>query len=202
MNTQNTLLAVTGASGSVYAQNFIRKIGNSTSQATDSAQGTIKLYVIFTETAKEVFLHETGCSYADFSRTVSTGNPNIHFISNTDFHFKYASGSHRLDCMVVLPCSMGTLGRIAQGLSLDLIGRIADVQLKERRKLILVPREAPYNLLHLRNMTALTEAGAIITPASPSFYARPQTLEELTDSFTERILELSGINPLSEKYRW
>ncbi len=188
-----TLLAVTGASGAVYAKSFIEKM-------TGIRSG---LYVIFTETAKEVFRHETGISYTDFTRSVTLKHSgNITFISNSDFNFKYASGSNILECMIILPCSMGSLARIAQGLSIDLIGRIADVQLKERRKLIIVPRESPYNLIHLRNMTALTEAGAIIAPASPSFYAKPGTLEDLADSFTERILELSGTETLSQKYRW
>lgn len=199
---KNILLAVTGASGSVYALTFIRMLTQYNRMLRSAAQPSVTLYVVFTETAKEVFLYETGIDYASFQASVMQEDPHVHFISNTDFHFKYASGSHKLDCMVVLPCSMGSLGRMAQGLSLDLIGRIADVQLKERRPLILVPRETPYNLIHLRNMMALTEAGAIIAPASPSFYARPQSLDELTNSFTERILELSGIKPLSEKYRW
>lgn len=202
MTPKNILLAVTGASGSVYPLTFIQKLILFHRSVGSSAQPPVTLYVIFTETAKAVFEHETGLCYSDFESKITREDPLIHFVSNTDFQFKYASGSHRLNCMVVLPCSMGSLGRMAQGLSLDLIGRVADVQLKERRPLLLVPREAPYNLLHLRNMVTLTEAGAIIAPASPSFYTRPQTLDELTDSFTERILELSGIQPLSEKYRW
>ena len=104
--------------------------------------------------------------------------------------------------MVVLPCSMGTLGRIAASLSSDLIGRIADVQLKERRRLIICPRETPYNTIHIKNMLTLSECGAIIAPVSPSFYIRPNNIEELVESFTERIAELAQIATMSNKYKW
>lgn len=186
------VLAVTGASGAVYAKRFLEKFPEA---------GT-ELSVLFTETGKAVFRHETGVSYEDFRQSVNETRKNIRFIPNSDFGFKYASGSNILDCMVVLPCSMGSLARIAQGVSTDLIGRIADVQLKERRKLILIPRESPYSLIHLRNMTVLAEAGALIAPASPSFYAKPEQINTLVDSFTERIMEISGIAGLSPEYRW
>jgi 4-hydroxy-3-polyprenylbenzoate decarboxylase len=102
--------------------------------------------------------------------------------------------------MILCPCSMGLLARIAQGISDDVITRAADVMLKERRKLILVPREMPYNLIHLRNMTALTEAGAIICPATPSFYHQPSTITEVADTVVDRILDLAGV-PIKTK-RW
>lgn len=205
--TKHIVLAVTGASGAIYAKKAIEKICEN--NCNPSAQyPSVHLSVIFTQTAKEVFAHETGCSYEEFvehstntaSQTAST--PCITFIDNTNFHHKYASGSNKLDALIILPCSMGSLARIAQGLSADLIGRIADVQLKERRPLLLVPREAPYSLIHLRNMTSLTEAGATIIPASPSFYSIPQTLNDLIDSFVERILDIAGIAPLKDQYKW
>lgn len=186
------VLAVTGASGAIYAKRFMERF----------PEAGIDLSVLFTETGKAVFRHETGISYEDFKQSISGKRTHIRFIPNSDFGFKYASGSNVLDCMVVLPCSMGSLARIAQGVSTDLIGRIADVQLKERRKLILVPRESPYSLIHLRNMTALTEAGAVIAPASPSFYAKPEQIHTLVDSFSERIMEIAGIAGLSPQYRW
>jgi 4-hydroxy-3-polyprenylbenzoate decarboxylase len=102
--------------------------------------------------------------------------------------------------MVIIPCSMGTLGRIASGVSDDLITRAADVILKERKKLILVVRENPYNLIHLRNMTLLTEAGAIVAPATPSFYSLPQTIDDVVDTVVNRILDLAGFE--HQGYRW
>ena len=191
------LLAVTGASGSLYARRLMEKA---------AALPETDLWVIFTETAKEVWRHETGKPWPGennlYKGTTGQTNGRIHFTENNDFRFKYASGSNRLDCMIILPCSMGTLGRIAGGISADLIGRIADVQLKEKRPLLLVPREAPYNLIHLRNMTALCEAGATIIPASPSFYSRPHSLEDLIDLFTERLLETAGFGSGEERFRW
>lgn len=112
----------------------------------------------------------------------------------------FASGSARYDAMIVCPCSMGLMGRIAQGVSNDLTTRAADVMLKERRRLILVPRDAPYNLIHLENMRALTLAGAIICPASPSFYSRPQTIEEVAATVVDRVIDLAGLEISS--YRW
>ena len=104
--------------------------------------------------------------------------------------------------MVVLPCSMGMLGRIAAGTADDAIARMADVQLKERRPLILVPRETPLNLIHLRNMVTLTEAGAVIAPAAPAFYTRPDSLDKLVDNFVARLLQLAGLQPLDKQYKW
>jgi flavin prenyltransferase len=102
--------------------------------------------------------------------------------------------------MIIIPCSMGTLGRIASGVSGDLMTRSADVMLKERKKLILVTRETPYNLIHLNNMKLLTEAGAIIFPASPSFYSKPDTIEALVMTVVDRVLRLAGLQ--TEGYRW
>jgi len=113
----------------------------------------------------------------------------------------FVSGSARFDSMVVIPASMGTIGRIAHGTSDSTVARAADVFLKERRRLILVPRESPYNLIHLRNMATLTEAGATIIPASPSFYTKPKTITELVDTVVARILDHLGIDHQLVK-RW
>lgn len=112
----------------------------------------------------------------------------------------FASGSGQYDTMIIAPCSMGTLGRIASGISNDLITRAADVVLKERRKLICMARETPYNLIHIRNMEAITLAGGIICPATPSFYSMPKTIEEVAATVTDRILDLAGFD--ISTYRW
>lgn len=116
-------------------------------------------------------------------------------------HVPFTSGSARFDAMVIVPCSMGTLGRIASGSSEDCILRAADVFLKERRKLILVPREMPWNLIQARNAVTVTEAGAIVLPASPSFYSRPKSIEELVDTVVFRILDHVGL-PVTGAPRW
>jgi 4-hydroxy-3-polyprenylbenzoate decarboxylase len=118
-----------------------------------------------------------------------------------DFMAPFASGSGKYDAMIICPCSMGTLGRIASGVSDDLMTRASDVMLKERRKLILVVRETPYNLIHINNMKTITEAGGIICPATPSFYSRPQNMEQLAATVTDRALELAGIT-LPDTYSW
>ena len=117
-----------------------------------------------------------------------------------DFMAPFASGSAQYDTMIICPCSMGQMGRIAAGLSTDLVGRAADVMLKERRKLILVPRDTPYNLIHIRNMETITLAGGIICPASPSFYSRPDSFEALAATVTDRVLDLAGFK--LDTYRW
>jgi 4-hydroxy-3-polyprenylbenzoate decarboxylase len=112
----------------------------------------------------------------------------------------FASGSGQFDTMMIVPCSMGTLGRIATGISNDLITRAADVILKERRKLICVVRETPYNLIHIKNMEAVTLAGGIICPATPSFYSKPASIEEVAATVIDRIIDLAGLK--QETYRW
>lgn len=127
-------------------------------------------------------------------------DPRIRIFDNDDLFAPPASGSADYDAMAVVPCSVGTLGRIACGVSQSLIERAADVMLKERRRLVLVVRETPLSLIHLRNMTALTEAGAVVLPASPGFYARPSSVEELCRSVAERVTALLGIS--GPRYRW
>lgn len=120
--------------------------------------------------------------------------------STTDFHAPFASGSGQFNTMIIIPCSMGTLGRIATGVSNDLITRAADVVLKERRKLICVVRDTPYNLIHIRNMETITLAGGIICPATPSFYSVPKTIEEVASTVVDRVLDLAGIDV--KTFRW
>jgi flavin prenyltransferase len=122
------------------------------------------------------------------------------FYDKRDFNAPFASGSARYDTVIVCPCSMGMLGRIASGVSNDLLTRAADVALKERRKLILVTRETPLSLIHLRNMTTVTEAGGIICPAVPSFYSNPKTIEEVVCTVVDRVLDLAGLE--QQTYRW
>ena len=181
---RNVVLAVTGASGAVYARRFLERA---------SAAGNAAVHLLMTDTAREVWRHELGAGHIEGSCSI---------LENNRFDSPFCSGSAAADVMVVMPCSMGTLARIAAGTADDAVARIADVQLKERRPLILVPRETPLNLIHLRNMVTLTEAGAVIAPAAPGFYHRPESLDSLVDAFVSRILELAGIAPLDEAFRW
>ncbi len=177
---KNVVLAVTGASGACYARRFLERA---------RALPGVALHVVLTDTAREIWRHELGCE------------PPVG-LDNRRFDAPFCSGSAAADVMVVLPCSMGMLARIAAGTADDAIARMADVQLKERRPLIIVPRETPISLIHLRNMTALTEAGAVIAPAAPGFYTRPADLDTLVDGFVSRLLQVAGLAPLDDAYRW
>lgn len=179
------LVAATGASGSIYFKMVLDKLASARDQWDEVS-------VVMSDNAKDVWRTELGTSgYEDYP---------FRYFSKTDFSAPFASGSGKYDTMIVVPCSMGTLSRIATGASNDLITRAADVILKERRKLICVVRETPYNLIHIRNMEALTLAGGIICPATPSFYSRPQTLEEAVATVADRVLDLAGID--ISTYRW
>jgi flavin prenyltransferase len=179
------VVAITGASGAIYAQLLLEKLLKLKEQWTEVA-------VIMTENAKEVWKTELGNNnYNDLPYT---------FYSQQDFGASFASGSGQFNTMIIIPCSMGTLGRVANGISNDLITRAADVILKERRKLICVARDMPYNLIHIRNMETITLAGGIICPATPSFYSRPSTIEEVAATVVDRVLDLAGIN--SKSFRW
>ena len=182
---QKIVIAVTGASGSVYAKVLLDKLMMVKNQWDE-------LSVVITENAKQVWQHELGND--DYK------NYPVRYFDKKDFNAPFASGSGQYNTMIAIPCSMGTLGRIAAGLSDDLITRAADVVLKERRKLILVVRETPYNLIHIRNMAQVTEAGAIICPATPSFYSLPKTIEEVAATVVDRVLDLAGLN--LNTYRW
>lgn len=179
------VVAVTGASGSVYASVLFKKLLEIKDQIDEVA-------VVFSTNAREIWKYELNENY----------EPVIPFrlYGKNDFYAPFASGSSGFDTLIVCPCSMGTLGRIAHGISDDLITRAADVMLKERRKLILVPRETPYSLIHIENMKTVTLAGGIICPATPSFYSKPETLEQAVETVVERILNLSGFE--IDSFRW
>lgn len=180
------VLAITGASGSIYPKIMIEKLLLIRDQWDE-------LGIVMTENAKQVWKTELGNE--GFSQY-----PDIPFYSTQDFAAAFASGSGRYDIMIIIPCSMGTLGRIATGISNDLITRAADVVLKERRKLICVIRDTPYNLIHIRNMETVTLAGGIICPATPSFYSRPKGVEEIAATVVDRVLDLSGLD--ISTFRW
>lgn len=188
MSTGKLVVGVTGASGAIYAQRLLRHV----------AAAYEDVYLILSEQAIDVARTELGVAPdpARFSTDAWLGQEfrNIHLLRGKDFFTPPASGSFRHDGMVIVPCSMGTAGRIANGISNDLLTRCADVCLKERRPLILVPREMPWNLIMLRNFTALAEAGAVVLPASPAWYGQPQNLEELADTVVARILQQLGVN--------
>ncbi|MFT3903120.1 MAG: UbiX family flavin prenyltransferase [Niabella sp.] len=179
------IIAITGASGSVYPHRLIDKLLKMNNQWDDLA-------VVCSTNAREVWQVETGNPMPVWKEVK-------HFDKN-DFTAPFASGSGRFDTMIIAPCSMGTLGRIAGGISNDLITRAADVVLKERRRLICLLREMPYNLIHIRNMEAVTMAGGVICPATPSFYSRPQTVEAMVDTVVDRVLDLAGFD--ISTYRW
>jgi 4-hydroxy-3-polyprenylbenzoate decarboxylase len=168
------VLAATGASGAIYLQRLLHYLTR-----TD-----LELHLVFSAYAKQVIHEEIG------ELQIPTGAIEH---SDKSMNAPFASGSTKFDGMIVVPCSMGTLSRIAHGMSESLILRAADVFLKERRKLILVPRETPWNLIHARNAVSVIEAGAILLPASPSFYSRPETLVELADTLVWRILDQLGL---------
>ena len=179
------VVALTGASGSLYAKNLLDKLSSLQNQWTDVG-------VIMTENAKQVWQTELDNeSYRDYS---------LKFYGNRDFTAPFASGSGRFDTMIIIPCSMGTLGRIASGISNDLITRAADVILKEKRKLICVVRDSPYLFIHFCIMETITLAGGIICPASPSFYSKPTTLEQVAATVVDRILDLAGFD--ISTFRW
>ena len=182
---QKIVVAITGASGSIYAKVLLTKLSELREQIAE-------LSVVLTDNAKEVWKTEIGDeSYSNF---------NVKFFSKNDFFAPFASGSAKYGTMIIIPCSMGTMGRIASGMSDDLITRAADVILKERRKLILVARDTPYNLIHIKNMETITLAGGIICPASPSFYSRPATIEEVAATVVDRVIDLAGLEGRS--FRW
>jgi 4-hydroxy-3-polyprenylbenzoate decarboxylase len=172
------VIAVTGASGSIYAKVLMDKL-------LVAKQQIDRVGVVFSDNAKDVWNHELGNH--DYE------NYPFDFYNKNDFYAPFASGSAHYDSMIICPCSMGTLARIAQGTSSDLTTRAADVILKERRKLVLITRETPLSLIHLKNMTALTEAGGIICPATPSFYSKPTSLEEVASTVVDRALNLIDI---------
>ncbi len=182
---QKIVVAVSGASGSVYAEQLLTKLSTAKDQYSE-------LSLVMTNNAKDVWQTELNNRHFE--------NLPLKRFEQNDFYAPFASGSGNYSTMIIIPCSMGTLGRIANGISGDLISRAADVMLKERRKLICVARETPYSLVHIRNMETITLAGGIICPATPSFYSRPQTIDEVVATVVDRVLDLAGIK--IDTYRW
>ena len=171
------IVGITGASGSVYAVRLIDVLRE---------QG-IKVHAVITDSGRRVLEYECGITEEELSRRVDVLYP------NDDVGAAIASGSFRMDAMVILPCSMKTAGAIAHGVTDDLLTRAADVTLKEGRHLLLVPRETPMHEIHLENLLRLARAGAIIMPAAPGFYHRPETLDDLVDMMVGKILDRLGI---------
>jgi 4-hydroxy-3-polyprenylbenzoate decarboxylase len=186
-NKLKIVTAITGASGTIYAKLFLDTIINTNEVAHE------ELSLIISEQGKQVATHELGSDW----------KPNTSFTeySNTSYYAPFASGSAGYDAMVIIPCSMGTLGRIASGTSNDLISRTADVMLKEKKKLILVIRESPYNLIHIKNMETVTLAGGIIIPASPSFYMQPESINDLVLTVVDRVIDHLGISHQTKRWK-
>jgi 4-hydroxy-3-polyprenylbenzoate decarboxylase len=182
---QKVIIGVTGASGQIYGKLLIEKLNTLKEQVEGCS-------IIFSENAKAVWNYELG--------KLDPGTIPFKIYEPDDFFAPMASGSARFDSMIICPCTMGTMGRIASGVSNDLLTRSADVMLKERKKLILVTREMPLNLIHINNMKLLTEAGAIICPASPSFYGKPRNIEDLVMTVIDRALTLAGFEVKS--FHW
>lgn len=179
------IVAITGASGSIYAKLLLDSLQKLSDQVD-------KVGVVMSDNAREVWRFELGNTDYD-----QYPFDNYH---KMDFNAPFASGSAKYDTMIIIPCSMGTLGRIAHGISNDLISRAADVILKERRKLIAVVRDTPFSLIHINNLKAITEAGGMICPANPSFYSLPKTIEELAQTVVDRVIDLAGLE--KDSYRW
>ena len=193
-------LAVTGASGTIYAHRTLQLLAASRTVET--------INLIMSGTSATVAQVETGANLRELNAEkinewlgLAKDSKIIRFWRLDNLAAKPASGSNKQAGMIIVPCSMGTLGAIASGAGTNLIHRAADVTLKENRKLVLVPRETPYNQIHLENMLKLTRAGALIMPASPGFYHRPKTIEELIDHLCFRILDQFDI-PHSRKTQW
>ncbi len=173
---KHIVVAITGASGSLYAKTLIQEL------IKLNTQSDFLINIVLSEVGKDVFEQEVGANF--FNKLP------IKVYNNNDFYAPFASGSSCAEAIVVVPCSMGTMGRIAHGTSDNLICRTADVVLKEKKKLIIVARETPLNLIHIKNMEFITLAGGIILPASPSFYLKPKTIQDLIDSVVFRIIDL------------
>ena len=185
MKKHKIVLAITGASGAIYAKVLLDKLVTLKSQIES-------IGLVMSDNAKYVWKQEL--ENEDYK------SYNLNHYSKLDFSAPFASGSANYNIMIVCPASMGTIGRIANGISNDLTTRAADVVLKERRKLILVARETPYNLIHIENMKKITSSGGIICPATPSFYSKPQNFEELAATVIDRVINLAEIK--HNHYMW
>ena len=195
MTIQTVTLAITGASGSLFASTMLQKL------EADERVG--RVHLVASEAALRVLAEERGISGRDGLPGKLHGGVTAKTVQHphNDIGASIASGSYAVDAMIVLPCSMGTLAGIAQGLASNLIERAADVCLKERRRLVLCVRETPLNLIHIRNMAAVTEAGATVFPLIPTFYNGPQSVEDIARNFADRVLAHVGL-PQPGAYVW
>ena len=184
-NKHKLIVAITGASGAIYAQVLLQKL-----QALHEQIEAVG--IIMSDNAKDVWKFEL--ENTDYEKLP------FPIYNKSDFFAPFASGSAKYNSMIICPCSMGTLARIASGISNDLTTRAADVILKERRKLVLITRDTPLSLIHINNMKTVTEAGGIICPASPSFYSKPKNFDALAATVIDRALDLCGFDQAS--YRW
>lgn len=183
------IIGITGASGSLYARRLIEEL----------QKNGCELHILYSKTGAEVFEYETGNTPDDFIKRFTGNIPTLH--SNDNLFAPPASGSFKASAMVIVPCSMATLGGLATGSLQSLLGRSADVCLKERRKLIIVPRETPFSRIHLKNMLELTESGAVILPAMPGFYNKPGTVDDVVNFTVARILDQLGVeNSLTKRW--
>jgi 4-hydroxy-3-polyprenylbenzoate decarboxylase len=195
-STRTTLvLAVTGASGSIFAVEMLR--------ALEIDPRVDRVHLVVSPSALRVLAEETGVSARNSLVEKLLGAPSekISLLAHEDIGAPIASGSYRVDAMVILPCSMGTLAGIAHGMAGNLIERAADVCLKERRRLVLCIRETPLNLIQIRNMAGATEAGATIFPVIPTFYNHPQSVDEIARNYVHRVLQHIGL-PQPNAYVW
>jgi flavin prenyltransferase len=194
---QIVTVGVTGASGAVLAQKAL--------QLLEADARVERVHLVVTETGQRLFAEELGVASGDVqqlpSRLLSRPAGKIQVLSNEDVGASIASGSYEVDAMVVIPCSMGTLAAIANGISDDLIARAADVMLKENRKLVLCVRDTPFSRIHLENMLKAQQAGALIMPAVLSYYHRPKTIDDLVTQYVCRVLAQIGL-PQEKMYRW
>jgi len=194
----NIVVCITGASGAIYARRTLEALATATlARARPRHAGEIAVSVVASQHAAHVWQHELG------TEMPSAFGPNGMFrrFDRMDFRAPFASGSSAPDAVIVVPCSMSTLARVAHGGGDDLVARACEVALKERRTLLLVVRETPLSLVHLRNMVAATEAGAVVLPAVPSFYGSVRTLEQAVDTVVARLLDHAGLElPLTERW--
>jgi 4-hydroxy-3-polyprenylbenzoate decarboxylase len=194
---QIVTVGVTGASGAVLAQKAL--------QLLEADARVTRVHLVVTETGQRLFAEELGVASGDVrelpDRLLGRPAGKIQLLSNKDVGAAIASGSYEVDAMVVIPCSMGTLAAIANGISDDLIARAADVMLKENRKLVLCVRDTPFSRIHLENMLKAQQAGALIMPAVLSYYHQPKTIDDLVTQYVCRVLSQIGL-PQEKMYRW
>jgi 4-hydroxy-3-polyprenylbenzoate decarboxylase len=200
MNRDEKLIVtvgVTGASGAILAQKALELL--------EADARVERIHLVVTETGQRLFSEELGISSGDLkqlpTRLLGKAPAKIDVLPNKDIGASIASGSYEVDAMVVIPCSMGTLAAIANGMSDDLVARSADVMLKENRKLVLCVRDTPFNRIHLQNMLRAQEAGAVIMPAIPAFYHQPKTIDDLVTQYVCRVLAQIGLAQ-ERMYRW